>query len=394
MMTDDAKRVELMLFSGGLTPHVSAIRQVYKQSFQFSNLRVILPKLHTVADDMITLIEKRREQGLVDFQDILVKTALDLLGTAAFDLNLGALDLTGRLNSLLLEAGHYTREKTNKPLKHLLHKFIPFFPSVRAEKALFKDLVNEWRTLALEILQKQDVRENEAFWKLLREVDSRGANEEAAIEQLAGDVATCVIIGANVVGYQLSWILALLASHPQVIQRLLQELTSHDLVKDSSRKVQFDELNNLPFLEAVVKEGMRITSAYCFIGPRETVGDMKVLGYRVPKGVGILIPSNVGTDAQVAPQDPATFNPERWLKLDKKGGKDQNMSFSYGPRNCPAEKLAMLEMRLVVLRLVTKYELTLCEDSVLELLEKSRNGFALEASGGVWIKAVPRNCPK
>eukprot|EP00210_Caulerpa_lentillifera_P004007 g3823.t1 len=393
MMTDEARKVELMLFSGGLTPHIKSVRQAYVQSFQSTKLREMVPELHSVADQMIRVIETRREHGLVDFQDILLRTSLDLLGVSAFDTNFGGLDHSRQLCTLLTETGHYTRYKSSKPVQQLIHKLLPFLKEPKAEKEAFRQLMDEWSFIAKEIIERDEVSEKREFWSLLRKMYSEKKGKGISFEQLSADIATCVIIGVSVTGYQLSWIVALLASHPEVVDKLLEEFKSHKITRDHSNENNYDELIDLPYLSAVVKEGMRVASAYCFIGPRETAEDMEVLGYKVPKGVGIIIPANVGTDARIAPVDPHEFSPERWMTVDKNGVKDHGMSFSCGPRDCPAERLALLQMHLVIVRLVTKYELTLHKNSVLELLEASRNGFALEATKGVWIEATPRSSP-
>ena len=63
--------------------------------------------------------------------------------------------------------------------------------------------------------------------------------------------------------------------------------------------------------------------------------------------------------------------------------------FSAGGRDCVGQKLAMLELRFAIVKLVTEYELTM-DRSFYELLKDEVDGLIIEAKDGIWLNVSPR----
>lgn len=81
----------------------------------------------------------------------------------------------------------------------------------------------------------------------------------------------------------MNWLLWELAHHPEVQEKLFKEIC--EVMPSPTSSVPYDELANLPFLKAVIKETLRVHTAILGPFPRVAVEDMVIEGQAVPKGV-------------------------------------------------------------------------------------------------------------
>jgi len=197
------------------------------------------------------------------------------------------------------------------------------------------------------------------------------------------ELGTVVLAGMDTTGHQLSWILGLLATHPRVADKLYEEIKHLE-----GNKIELDELADLVYLSAVVKEGMRVCTAVHGIIARVVPEDMTLMGYRLQKDTRIIVTSNRSMDSDADWGDAKVFRPERWIEEDIPPSRHY-MPFSYGPRDCVGQRLALLEIRVVIIKLLLRYRLS-SRRTYSELLENGRNGIAIEAADGMWLHAKPR----
>ncbi|KAF7305557.1 Cytochrome P450 [Mycena chlorophos] len=132
-----------------------------------------------------------------------------------------------------------------------------------------------------------------------------------------------------------------------------QDITSSDL--------DWDVLAQLPYLNAVISETLRLSSPYYL--PR-VVGDggVAIDGHFVPEGMIVALAAySLQTDAANFYPEPLEFRAERWLPdAEARGYKtDRSASYSFasGPHVCIGKALAYQEMRLVLARLVLTFDM-------------------------------------
>lgn len=113
------------------------------------------------------------------------------------------------------------------------------------------------------------------------------------------------------------------------------------------------ELTNLKYLNAVIKEAMRLNPSLIGSLPRilttavETgEGKSKLV---LPPGTLISMQNYVHHRDPIVYPEPHTFNPDRWLGLSQSSAMEKAFTpYSLGPRNCIGQNLANLEIRLAV----------------------------------------------
>ena len=78
----------------------------------------------------------------------------------------------------------------------------------------------------------------------------------------------------------LSQVLFLLISNPHVLQKARDELNNH---VGRNRQVEESDIKNLVYLQAIIKESMRLHPSSQLLPPRESVEDCEIGGYNIPK---------------------------------------------------------------------------------------------------------------
>ena len=167
-------------------------------------------------------------------------------------------------------------------------------------------------------------------------------------KQLRDEAMTLVFAGHETTANALTWLWYLLAKHPEVEQKLARELEE----ALGGRPATVSDLGNLPYLDQVVKEGMRILpSVWCYM--REPIEDVQIGDYVIPKGGQIFIcPYVIHRDPRNY-EDPLEFRPERWTKeMEARLPRGAYVPFSLGPRVCIGKAFAEMEARLVLATLM------------------------------------------
>ncbi|WMV57499.1 hypothetical protein MTR67_050884 [Solanum verrucosum] len=148
----------------------------------------------------------------------------------------------------------------------------------------------------------------------------------------------------------IEWILTELLRHPHVMKKLQKELEE---VVGLEKMVKESDLENLNYLDMVVKEGLRL-HAVAPLAPHEAMEDCVVNSFHIQKGSRIMINYYaVQRDPNIWPE-PEKFLPERFVgsSIDIRGHDFQLLPFGSGRRSCPAMQLAIVLVQLIVAQLV------------------------------------------
>ncbi|KAJ1699885.1 hypothetical protein LUZ63_008397 [Rhynchospora breviuscula] len=187
------------------------------------------------------------------------------------------------------------------------------------------------------------------------------ADENAEIkltrENIKGFIMDLFTAGSDSSAATIEWALAELINHPDSLQKLKHEL---DHVVGRDRLVQESDLPNLPYLNAAMKEAMRLHPA-ATISHRQSIKEVTVNGYTIPADTSLFVNLwSVNRDPKYW-VDPNDFKPERFIEgptsgLDIKGLNFQLLPFGSGRRGCPGMTLAMQAVPVAVAALVQCFD--------------------------------------
>jgi cytochrome P450 len=171
-------------------------------------------------------------------------------------------------------------------------------------------------------------------------------------DEIVGETVAVFRGGSKTSASALTWIIFLLTQHPQIYSQLIDELEG-TLQGAPPRLEQF---NQLPLLEGVIKEGMRLIPPVLW-GIRYSVEEFELGGYYHPKGSSVIYSSYVTHHMAEIYEKPQTFDPYRWETI--KPSAYEYFPFNAGPRRCLGAEFAMMEMKITLAILLQKYHFTL-----------------------------------
>jgi len=158
--------------------------------------------------------------------------------------------------------------------------------------------------------------------------------------------------GYNPSGMALYWTIFLLSQHPESLKRVIGELTQVTGGKNPTP----ESVEKLPFLEGVIKEGMRLFPAGTWTG-RLAMREFELDGHPLPKGTWLVLSPYVNHRLPEIYPDPYHFKPERWLS--EYHSAYEFMPFSAGPRYCIGQSLAMMQLKIALSIILQRFSFSL-----------------------------------
>ncbi|TGJ87215.1 hypothetical protein E0Z10_g1517 [Xylaria hypoxylon] len=184
---------------------------------------------------------------------------------------------------------------------------------------------------------------------------------------LAGCTAN-MAAGSDTTGISLSAILYYLLRHPKCLQELRREIEEFRARGLLSESFGFKETQQMPYLQAVIKEGLRMHPATGL--PMERVvpeGGATICGRFFPAGTIVGINSWVAhRNTQVFGADADEFRPERWLISDEEKLAAMNrqwIPFGVGSRTCIGRHVSTLEISKLIPRVIHEFDFELSTGS-------------------------------
>ncbi|OIW07544.1 hypothetical protein TanjilG_08431 [Lupinus angustifolius] len=202
-------------------------------------------------------------------------------------------------------------------------------------------------------------RKKDLFDILLNLIEAEGDNKLTR-ESAKAFALDMFIAGTNGPASVLEWSLAELIRNPQVFKKAREEI---DNVVGKDRVVKESDIPNLPYLQAIVKETLRLHPPTPIFA-REAIRACQVNGYDIPPNSKIFINAwAIGRDPNYW-DNALEYNPERFLandesgksKIDVRGQYYQLLPFGSGRRSCPGASLALLVIQATLASLVQCFD--------------------------------------
>lgn len=161
-------------------------------------------------------------------------------------------------------------------------------------------------------------------------------------QEIRDDAMSLLIAGHETSGAALTWIFALLADHPNELERCQQEVRRTNNVDD------------MPFLRAVVDEAFRLFPPGYTLFLRRATQDIDARGVLIRKGDLVqIVPYTTGRDPRFF-DEPDAFRPERFF-VPPTWPRFANIPFSAGPRVCTGQRFALKEVSIIAAELLRSF---------------------------------------
>lgn len=365
-------------------------RRVMNPAFGPAHVRqlttIFLEKALQLRDAWKSQIELAANSGIkaqstarVDVLSWLSKMTLDVIGLAGFNYEFNALSTED--NELNKAFSIIFTQTSRPPMWQILRSLIPVFRlfpdfqdrAIREARATMdrigKDLLNNAKRELLS--EKSNESSGKAGKDLLTLLVKSNMNEkegqQMSDEDVVAQVPTFLIAGHETSSTATTWTLFALTQHPD-IQRKLRE----ELLGVSTDTPTMDELNSLPYLDAVVRETLRVhppVPSTTRMAARDTVLPLKepvngkdYVEIRKDQTIFISIVA-LNRSKKLWGNDAAEFNPDRWLNgsvdTSLPGLWGNMMTFFGGARSCIGYRFALVEIKALLFTLVRAFEFDL-----------------------------------
>ncbi|KAI0760468.1 cytochrome P450 [Fomes fomentarius] len=376
-------------------------RKLLNPVFSIAHMRRMIPIFNTVGHRLIEALDKRisrHPEGIeVDMIAWMGRTALELIGQAGLGYS---------FDSLVADApdDFGTAIKAFQPAMikvSLLRRLLPYIPDIgnpwlrRKLVELFphegvqhlKAIVDVMHRRSIEIYKekiralekgdeavKQNIGEGRDLISILMRANMLASEQDKLPEEeLIAQMSTFILAAMDTTSNALAITLQLLSEHPDVQERLRQEI----LDASQGQDLDYDALVSLPYLDAVCRESLRLHAPVTTVF-RETRQDAvlplstpirgrdgsTIHEIPIPKDTVVvvgLLSSN--RNKAVWGEDAMEWKPERWLSplpgtvQDAKipGIYSNLMTFLGGGRACIGFKFSQLEMKVILCMLLSKF---------------------------------------
>lgn len=173
----------------------------------------------------------------------------------------------------------------------------------------------------------------------------------------------CILLfsaGFDTASSALTWWIGLMATHPDVVERLRRELDSAN-----AGTSPLEGIARLPYLNATIKEAMRLYPPSTALFTRVALRDVVIGETPVSRGTLVVVPIwHLHHDARSF-AEPDTFRPDRFMPGAPAIPRSAYLPFGAGPHFCLGQHFATIEMALVAAHLVRNFDLSLEEGAVL-----------------------------
>lgn len=317
-------------------------------------------------------VKKAISGDFVDMQHLLQCYAFDVIGEITFGKRFGFLDMGEDKDGVFKAIDNGGWYSTFVGIWSWLHAWIfPLLPKTGGIAYVVE-------FTAARIAEKE---------KLLREQKSSNRKEEGTLDFVTrilmasekdpgkitkGDLrTTCqsnIGAGSDTTAITLSSVLYHLLKYPNTYQKLRDEIENAAKEGKVSDPITFKEAQGLPYLQAVMKEGLRVHPAVGLGLQRIVPAEGTTIANQfIPGG------STVGINAYVAHKntsvwgsDADQWRPERWLEIEEQGrGAEVEkyfFSFGMGSRTCIGKNISLLEMNKLIPQLVRRFDFELDPD--------------------------------
>ncbi|XP_074270528.1 cytochrome P450 76AD1-like [Silene latifolia] len=230
---------------------------------------------------------------------------------------------------------HFDLQGIRKKIRVHFHKMLGIFDKIIAQR------------VKIERVGAQ----NDVLDSLLELVN----DNELSLDDVKHLLLDLFVGGTDTTSNALEWAMTELLRNPEKLAKAQNELDQ--VVGKNNGPIQESDISKLPYIQAVVKETMRLHPPGPFLIPHKADKDVKLCGYIVPNNAQIWVNIwSIGRDPNVWP-DALSFSPERFLEseIDMKGRDFELIPFGSGRRICPGMPLAYRMVHLMLATLLYSF---------------------------------------
>ncbi|KAI0750628.1 cytochrome P450 [Daedaleopsis nitida] len=389
----------------------AARRKAYAPHYNLSHLTQFQPE---ITDSVIKILESEQGKTSVSCPEIFRHLMVDIISTTVFGSRPGALD-----NWSMGVRDALSQAVNDFPTRGIVRSFIPTWAwklVSHIPSEAWRRICNSDKTMAEFVRGRLDDtvarmhaapgEKDDKTPMIQRMLQHRisGTQDGLSVHNIISECMGHLVAGVDTSSTTLSYLFWELSRRKDVMRKIQDELDEH--MHDRRVVPDFSTLCKMPYLNAFIKEGMRVygpaPSLLERVVPSTKIDDsFDMMGYALPPGTVVATQAwSMHRDHEVFPS-PETFLPERWLVAPDVEGEDERlvrmsqylMPFGVGSRMCGGQNLAQIVLRVAIAAIASNFEISVNRSETNERTMQIKDAFVIHpATKECKLIFTPRKC--
>ena len=374
------KRMGHFLGKGLLTTEGEAWktqRRLIQTGFERKQLEVLSSIMQDSLADSLRDFDRQCRLGPVDIYPLMMKITFGMVARSLFGARLKEEDID-TISLAILTVQEFMVRQTIQPYLN------PWF-AVSGELRRHWEMRNRAFGILREYIQRRrtDVPGHDLLQILIdaRYSDGHGMSDELVVSESM----QLLVAGHETSSNALSWLLYLLSSHPDCVDKVREEFD----VLLGDRPLSYSDVPKFEFTTQVINEALRLYPPFWMVD-RMALADDRAGDIDIPGGSTVVVFIHGAHHSPQYWDDPERFDQERFSKAKEKLHTPfAHLPFGAGPRGCIGGNYAMLQMLMILSVLIRKYDFCLVPGQTIEarpmVILRPEHGIRMTFTG-----AIPR----
>lgn len=344
------KRMGHFLGKGLLTTHGEpwkTQRRLIQKGFDRKQLDALSAIMQDSLAESIREFDRRIENGPIDIYPQLMEMTFAMVARSLFGARLKREDID-LVSHTICTVQEFIVRQTLQPYLN------PWF-AASGELKKHEDMRMRADSVLLDYIKARRVQPpgSDLLQSLM---DARYADGEGMSDALVlSESMQLLVAGHETSSNGLSWLLYLLSTHPETLQRVRNEFAS--VLGD--RQLSHGDVMSFPFTTQVIQEALRLYPPFWMVD-RMAINDDRVGDVVIPAGSMVIVYVYGAHHARRAWDNPEEFRPERFIKeKEKLLTPFTYLPFGGGPRVCIGNQYAMLQILMILSTILGRYDFQL-----------------------------------
>ncbi|KAI6237888.1 Cyp-29A4 [Aphelenchoides besseyi] len=383
----DYDRLKPWLGNGLVTSHGEQwkkSRRLLTPTFHFNKLADYTNIMDVHIRELIAHLNSKTDGEIHDIYKTIKLTSLDIICETAMGIELNALHNPNQPYIKAVKTFlNLTFVQGTNPL--YLNRWYWKWLGYEKQKA---EALKELKRMSSEVIRRRieirktegnDVKSRPDFLDVLLNAHQNG---EMDFEEIREQVDTFLFAGYDTTSNAISYCLWCLATHPEVQERVYEEIKN---AFESDTEFATNKLKELPYFEAVIKESLRMFPPIAGI-MRDLENEIQIGDQKLPAGSTVHVTMLLLHHNEKIFPDSWKFDPTRFLN-NQTYPPTAYIPFSAGVRNCIGQRFANMEMRIFLCHLIHNFRFS----SDMDFLDnRPRIEIALVPTKGIPVRIEKR----
>ncbi|XP_037952483.1 cytochrome P450 6a8-like [Teleopsis dalmanni] len=357
-------------------------------TFTSGKMKFMFPTVVDVATQLVEVMRDAHESGSfemgIEFEDIIARYAVDVIGSVAFGLSCNSLKNPEAEFKVMGEKGF--------PCKHnwFVHSFMNSYPNLARKLGMkfhFDDVGEFFLRIVRETVtyrEKTGTQRND-FLNLLIDLKNSDTADPITMEQITAQAYVFFTAGFETSSCTMSFCLYELALNQMVQNKLREEIM--EVLTRYEGKFTYEAMNEMKYMEKVLNETMRKYSVVP-ITLRRAIKDYVIpnTNHVIEKGMDVVIPIDaLHHDPELFP-NPEEFNPERFSPSEvEKRNSMSYIPFGDGPHICIGIRFSRLVIMIGLVMILRNYRI-LPTKKTENPLQYNPKKYFMGSKNGIYLK--------